>query len=94
MVLKLKRQLRIIRKVISMGALKDVVLIIIVASGIVGVCCIASGVRMYLEMKKNGCTVDEICDGIKGLAHINMILGVLLLIVSLATGIWVYSITL
>lgn len=77
-----------------MGALKDIVLLIIVASGIVGIGCTASGVKMYLEMKKNGCTVDEICDGIKGLAHINMSLGVLLLIVSVAIGIWVYSITL
>lgn len=33
-----------------MGALKDVVLLIIVVSGIVGVCCIASGVRMYLDI--------------------------------------------
>lgn len=75
-----------------MGALKDIVLLIIVASGIVGIGCTASGVKMYLEMKKNGCTVDEICDGIKGLAHINMSLGVLLLIVSVVIGIGVYRV--
>lgn len=75
-----------------MGVLKDVVLIIIVASGIVGICCTASGVKMYLEMKKNSYAIDEICDGIKGLAHINMSLGVLLLIVSVVIGIVVYGV--
>ena len=76
-----------------MGALKDVVLIIIVASGIAGICCTASGVKMYLGMKKNNYAVDEICDGIKGLAHINMSLGVLLLIVSVVIGIGVYMVS-
>lgn len=75
-----------------MDVLKDVVLIIIVASGIVGICCIVSGVKMYLGMKKNNYAIDEICDGIKGLAHINMSLGVLLLIVSVVIGIGVYGI--
>lgn len=77
-----------------MGALKDVVLLIIVASGIVGVCCIASGVRMYLRITKIY-TIEGICDDdVKDLAYINMILGVLLLIVSLAIVVWVYGITL
>ena len=75
-----------------MGALKDIVLLIIVASGIVGICCTASGIKMYLEMKKNDYSIDEICGGIKGLAHINMSLGVLLLIVSVVIGIGVYRV--
>lgn len=75
-----------------MGALKDVVLLIIVSSGIVGIWCTASGVKMYLEMKKISYAIDEICDGIKGLAHINMSLGVLLLIVSVVIGIVVYGV--
>lgn len=78
-----------------MGALKDVVLFIIVVSGIVGVCCIASGVRMYLEItRKKIYASDGVCDDIKDLAFINMILGVLLLIVSVVIGIWIYGIRL
>lgn len=77
-----------------MGVLKDVVLLIIVISGIVGVCCIASGIRMYLRITKIY-AIEGICDDdVKDLAYINMILGVLLLIVSVVTGIWVYSIRL
>lgn len=77
---------------ISMGALKDVVLLIIISSGIVGICCTASGVKMYLGIKKNSYSIDEISDGINGLAHINMSLGVLLLIVSVVIGMWVYGV--
>ena len=76
-----------------MGALKDVVLLIIVASGIVGVCCIASGVRMYLDITNNRSSVLEgVCDDIKCLSYINMSLGALLLIVSIVIGIYVYGV--
>lgn len=75
-----------------MGVLKDIVLLITVASGIVGVCCIASGVRMY--SKKKISATEGVYDDIKGLAYITISLGVLLLIVSVVIGIWVYGIRL
>ena len=75
-----------------MGVLKDIVLLITMASGIVGVCCIASGVRMY--SKKKIYAKEGVYDDIKGLAYINISLGVLLLIVSVVIGIWVYEIRL
>lgn len=75
-----------------MGVLKDVVLLIIVISGIVGVCCIASGIRMY--SKKKIYAIEEVYDDIKGLAYINISLGVLLLITSVVIGILVYGIRL
>lgn len=79
--------------VISMDALKDVVLFIIVSSGIVGVCCIASGVRMYLDItNKRGSVLGVVCDDVKCLSYINMSLGALLLIVSIVIGICVYGI--
>lgn len=83
-------QMRSTRKVISMGVLKDIVLLITVASGIVGVCCIASGVRMY--SKKKIYATEGVYDDIKGLAYINISLGVLLLIVSVVIGIGVYGV--
>lgn len=79
--------------IVAMGVLKDVVLIIIVASGIVGICCTASGVRMYLDITNDRNHVLEgVCDDIKCLSYINMSLGALLLIVSIVIGILVYGI--
>lgn len=76
-----------------MDALKDVVLLIIVVTGVVGVCCIASGVRMYLDITNDRNHVLEgVCDDIKCLSYINMSLGALLLIVSIVIGIFVYGI--
>lgn len=76
-----------------MNTLKDVVLLIIVVSGIVGVCCIASDVRMYLDItNKRGSVLEGVCDDVKCLSYINMSLGALLLIVSIIIGIWVYGI--
>lgn len=76
-----------------MDALKDVVLLIIVVTGVVGVCCIASGVRMYLDITNDRNRVLEgVCDDIKCLSYINMSLGALLLIVSIVIGIFVYGI--
>lgn len=76
-----------------MGALKDVVLLIIVASGIVGVCCIASGARMYLDItNKRGSVLEGVCDDVKCLSYINMSLGALLLIASIVIGICVYGV--
>lgn len=76
-----------------MDALKDVVLLIIVVSGIVGVCCIASGVRMYLDItNKRGSVLEGVCDDVKCLSYINICLGALLLITSIVIGICVYGI--
>lgn len=76
-----------------MNTLKDVVLLIIVVSGIVGVCCIASGARMYLDItNKRGSVLEGVCDDIKCLSYINMSLGALLLIITIIIGIWVYGI--
>lgn len=68
-------------------------MLIIMASGIVGVCCTASGVRMYLDITNNRSSVlERVCDDIKCLSYINMSLGALLLIVSVVIGIWVYGV--
>lgn len=76
-----------------MNTLKDVVLLIIVVSGIVGVCCIASGVRMYLDItNKRESVLEEVCDDVKCFSYINMSLGALLLITSIVIGICVYGI--
>lgn len=76
-----------------MDALKDVVLLIIVVSGMIGVCCIASGVRMYLDItNKRSSVLEGVCDDIKCLSYINMSLGALLLIVLVVIGIWVYGV--
>lgn len=76
-----------------MGALKDVVLLIIVVSGIVGVCCIASGVRMYLDItNKRSSVLEVVCDDVKCLSYINICLGALLLIASIVIGICVYGV--
>lgn len=76
-----------------MGALKDVVLLIIVVSGIVGVCCIASGVRMYLDItNKRSSVLEVVCDDVKCLSYINICLGALLLISSIVIGICVYGV--
>ena len=76
-----------------MNTLKDVVLLIIVVSGIVGVCCIASGVRMYLDItNKRSSVLDGVCDDVKCLSYINMSLGALLLIASIVIGICVYGV--
>lgn len=76
-----------------MNTLKNVVMLIIMASGIVGVCCIASGVRMYLDItNKRSSVLEGVCDDIKCLSYINMSLGALLLIVSIVIGICVYGI--
>ena len=62
-------------------------------SGIVGVCCIASGVRMYLGItNKRSSVLEGVCDDVKCLSYINMSLGALLLIVSIVIGIWVYGV--
>lgn len=76
-----------------MNTLKDVVLLIIVVSGMIGVCCIASCVRMYLDVtNKRSSVLEGVCDDVKCLSYINISLGALLLIVSIVIGICVYGI--
>ena len=58
-----------------MNTLKDVVLLIIVVSGIVGVCCIASGVRVYLDItNKRGSVLEGVCDDVK---FVTIVIGIL-----------------
>lgn len=68
-----------------MVVLKNIVMLIILAVGILGICAIVSGIKIYSDMKKKSYVLEKEKDS----AQMNVGFGIFLLILAILVGKWV-----